>query len=87
MYIHSTYSLKTEFKMMACKWQRFTWMMVPKTHVTFHDTRLVDRVSFTLLSYNPNIHGSGQIIVTSHDLTPNGGLVREIPLFQKNLGW
>ncbi len=25
---------------------------------------------------------SGQIIATSHDLTPNGGLVREIPLFQ-----
>ena len=29
----------------------------------------------------------GQIIATSHDLTPNGGLVREIPLFQGNLGW
>ena len=28
---------------------------------------------------------SGQIIATSHDLTPNGGLVREIPLFQGNL--
>ena len=24
---------------------------------------------------------SGQIIATSHDLTPNGGLVKEIPLF------
>ncbi len=33
------------------------------------------------------LHGSGQIIATSHDLTPNGGLVREIPLFQGNLGW
>ncbi len=32
-------------------------------------------------------HKSGQIIATSHDLTPNGGLVREIPLFQGNLGW
>ena len=32
-------------------------------------------------------HESGQIIATSHDLTPNGGLVREIPLFQGNLGW
>ena len=32
-------------------------------------------------------HISGQIIATSHDLTPNGGLVREIPLFQGNLGW
>ena len=30
---------------------------------------------------------SGQILATSHDLTPNGGLVREIPLFQGNLGW
>ena len=30
---------------------------------------------------------SGQIIATSHDLTPNGGLVREIPSFQGNLGW
>ena len=30
---------------------------------------------------------SGQIIATSHDLTPNGGFVREIPLFQGNLGW
>ena len=30
---------------------------------------------------------SGQIIATSHDLTPKGGLVREIPLFQGNLGW
>ena len=30
---------------------------------------------------------AGQIIATSHDLTPNGGLVRDIPLFQGNLGW
>ncbi len=31
---------------------------------------------------------SGQIIATSHDrFPPNGGLVREIPLFQGNLGW
>ena len=30
---------------------------------------------------------SGQIIATSHDLTPNGGLVRETPLFQGNPGW
>ena len=33
------------------------------------------------------IHWSGQIIATSHNLTPNGGLVREVPLFQGNLGW
>ena len=44
---------------------------------------------------NPNIspipigsmYGIGQIIATSHDLTPNGGLVRETPLFQGNPGW
>ena len=30
---------------------------------------------------------SGQIIATSHDLTPNGGLVREITLYHGNLGW
>ena len=30
---------------------------------------------------------SGQIIATSHDLTPNSGLVKEIPLFQGNQGW
>ena len=30
---------------------------------------------------------SGQIIATSHDLTPNGGLGRVILLFQGNLGW
>ena len=33
--------------------------------------------------------GSGQIIATSHDRFPpnGGGLVRESPLFQENLGW
>ena len=30
---------------------------------------------------------SGQSIATSAEVTPNGGLVREIPLFQGNLGW
>ena len=34
-----------------------------------------------------DLYISGQIIATSHDLTPNGGLVRELPLFQENLGW
>ena len=34
------------------------------------------------------VYLSGQIIATSHDrFPPNGGLVREIPLFQGNLGW
>ena len=39
------------------------------------------------LSKSLCMYSSGQIIATSHDLTPNGGLVREIPLFQGNLGW
>ena len=39
------------------------------------------------LFWGSRCHTSGQIIATSHDLTPNGGLVREIPLFQGNLGW
>ena len=31
---------------------------------------------------------TGQIIATSHEFSPpNGGLVREIPLFQGILGW
>ena len=34
-----------------------------------------------------HVYISGQIIATSHDLTPNGGSVREFPLFQGNLGW
>ena len=36
---------------------------------------------------NLSTYKSGKIIATSHDLTPNGGLAREIPLFQGNLGW
>ena len=28
---------------------------------------------------------SSQIIATSHDLTPNGGLVREIPLLARKM--
>ena len=32
-------------------------------------------------------YSSTQIIATSYDLTLNGGLVREIPLFQGSLGW
>ena len=35
----------------------------------------------------PQAKGKGQIIATSHDLTPKDGLVREIPLFQGNQGW
>ena len=45
--------------------------------------------TFLLLCYPGSscLIGSGQNIATSHDLTPNGGLVMEIPLFQGNLGW
>ncbi len=49
--------------------------------------------AWDIASSNLNVAGwkaytcSGQIIATSHDLTPNGGLVREIPLFQENPGW
>ena len=42
---------------------------------------------FQVIMANPWNDSPGQIIATSHDLTPNGGLVREIPLFQGNLGW
>ena len=40
-----------------------------------------------MVQSDPMFYVSGQIIATSHDLTPNGGLVREIPLFQENPGW
>ena len=33
------------------------------------------------------VYISGQIIATSHDLTPKGSLVTGIPLFQGNPGW
>ena len=51
----------------------------------------IDVLGVKLMEINSNNlfsrYVSGQIIATSHDLTPNGGLVREIPLFQGNLGW
>ena len=39
------------------------------------------------VTWSVPLHVSDQIIATSHDLTSNGGLVRDIPLFQGNLGW
>ena len=36
---------------------------------------------FSLLTWSNQI--SGQIIATSHDLTPNGGLVEKSPYFRK----
>ena len=47
----------------------------------------ITKSTTTWMSQEVRIKGSGQIIATSHDLTPNGGLVWEIPLFQGNLGW
>ena len=46
---------------------------------------LMDELSKSFFSV-PYIH-SGQILATSHDLTPKGTWQREIPLFQGNLGW
>ena len=34
-----------------------------------------------------NWYGSGQIIATSHNLTPNGGLVKIFSHFEGHLGW
>ena len=50
---------------------------------------VVSRICVQNVQYSKKIgeHTSGQIIATSHDLTQNGGLVREIPLFQGNPGW
>ena len=45
------------------------------------------RISFRSAEATNKKDHSGQIIATSHDLTPNGALVREISLFQGNLGW
>ena len=72
------------FKLPRCWW---------KNHLRGND--LVGLVVFQgehkmggpLVVANGIVHVSGQIIATSHDLTPNGGLVREIPLFQENPGW
>ena len=47
-----------------------------------------------IIGGQPHLHArneepliSGQIISTSHDLTPKGSLVGEIPLFQVFPGW
>ena len=45
-------------------------------------TRAMNLTSFA--GWGLRVPGKGQIIATSQDLTPNGGLVREIPLFQAN---
>ena len=53
--------------------------------VNRHETNTIWEICFfQVFQANPK---SAQIIATSHDLTPNGGLVREIPFFQGNPGW
>ena len=49
------------------------------THISFfsHINALYMYITYIL----------GQIIATSHDLTPKCSWGREIPLFQENLGW
>ena len=63
----------------------------PWVLICFHKEDGTVLQSLFLISRYPVIFNqsilSGQIIATSHDLTPNGGLVREISLFQGNLGW
>ena len=54
--------------------------------VPSHDRHRIG-ISYGWVTSQNTRHLPGQIIATSHDLTPNGGLVREIPLFQGNLGW
>ena len=61
----------------------------PKMEVTFspHERKNQLNQTFIIVFQPLFFHGSDQIIATSHDLTPNCGLVREIPVFQGNLGW
>ena len=59
------------------KWRCWSWRLLQEGAVI-----VIIIIIIIIINYY-----SGQIIATSHDLTPNGGLVREIPLFQGNLGW
>ena len=63
-------------------WPLKTIPIKHRKHLSFGIRLDVDESSHSMFC-----HQSGQIIATSHDLTPNGALVREIPLFQGNLGW
>ena len=64
--------------------QILMWRQVDFTHFSFVTWVGFD-VDCGIFLYSN--YTSGQIIATSDDLTPNGGLAREIPLFQGNLGW
>ena len=63
-----------------------SWMESPKPKKTQNQMIGGPSCGWVYVLHPPDLV-SGQIIATSHDLTPNGGLVREIPLFQGNLGW
>ena len=56
------------------------WRFMGQSRCCFFGS-LIGRLAFA------GCNVSGQIIATSHDLTPNGRLVRGIPLCQGNLGW
>ncbi len=65
-------------------------MKLPFEMVPFWGVMLIFGGEYVIISFlhiKIHMHISDQIIATSHDLTPKGGLVREIPLFQGNLGW
>ena len=72
----------------------FPWEVNPSPAVTNQNPPWLGSCCFffggdeMLSSYVVGLfHKPSQIIATSHDLTPNGGLVREIPLFKDILGW
>ena len=44
---------------------------------------MVTGMFFSKIYHDECAKSSGQIIATSHDLTPNGGLVREISYFRE----
>ena len=52
----------------------FLWYICPK----FQDTLNLSKVTYA--------HYSGQFIAMSHEVTPKGSLVRELPLFEGNPG-
>ena len=66
--------------------QPASWNAIHGVHVAVAQICWLDQPTGPPIMY-PRNKISGQIIATSHDLTPNGGLVGEIPLFQGNSGW
>ena len=62
--------------------RRNLWLFLLQRH------RCDSRIQSKPYSYRvQRVYNSGQIIATSYDLTPKGSKRREIPLFQRNLGW